>query len=57
MLDQVITNGYVTISDLETLYHFGTRHDGCNNVKIKVVNDDFWIRMLMCVPFFYKFSL
>ncbi|KIM84029.1 hypothetical protein PILCRDRAFT_56666, partial [Piloderma croceum F 1598] len=45
--DQVITYGYVTISDLEISYHFGTRHDGCNNVNIKVVNDDFWIRRLM----------
>lgn len=47
MLDQVITNGYLTISDPETSYHFGERHDGCNDVHITVVNDDFWIRILM----------
>jgi len=56
MLDQVITNGYLTISDLEMSYNFGKRHDGCNNVHIKVVNEDFWIRILMCV-FLYKSSI
>ncbi|KDQ65099.1 hypothetical protein JAAARDRAFT_202329 [Jaapia argillacea MUCL 33604] len=47
-LQQVITIGYLEIDDTDgKTYCFGNYSDGCNDVTIKVVNDDFWSRVLL----------
>ncbi|KAG1715671.1 hypothetical protein ID866_1475 [Astraeus odoratus] len=43
--ERAITTGYLTISDADGVYHFGTRTKGCNEVHMKVINADFWTRI------------
>ncbi|KAG9219476.1 hypothetical protein CCMSSC00406_0005370 [Pleurotus cornucopiae] len=47
VLDGAINIGHLTISDSEGVHCYGTRHKGCNDVYIKVVNDYFWTRLLL----------
>ncbi|KAL4082160.1 Mycolic acid cyclopropane synthetase-domain-containing protein [Scleroderma yunnanense] len=46
IIEKAITRGYLIISDAEGVYYFGTRTKGCNEVHMKVTNDDFWTRIL-----------
>ncbi|EGO01472.1 hypothetical protein SERLA73DRAFT_131752 [Serpula lacrymans var. lacrymans S7.3] len=46
VLDKAITRGHLTVQDSEGSHHFGIRAKGCNDVYIKVVNSDFWTRIL-----------
>ncbi|KAJ7067846.1 cyclopropane-fatty-acyl-phospholipid synthase [Mycena amicta] len=47
VLDEAITVGRLTISDDEGTYYYGQHHKGCNNVHLKVVNDNFWLRIML----------
>jgi len=49
LTEKAITRGYITISDAGGEYHFGTRTKGCNEVQLRVISDDFWTRILLCV--------
>lgn len=46
LTEKAITRGYITISDADGEYHFGTRTKGCNEVQLRVISDDFWTRIL-----------
>lgn len=47
VLDGAITIGHLTISDSEGTHYYGNYHKGCNDVHLRVVNDNFWFRMLL----------
>jgi len=55
-MDKAITRGHLTVADSEGVHHFGTRSKGSNDVYLKVVNDEFWIRILMSVRFIISLS-
>ncbi|KAH7912467.1 Mycolic acid cyclopropane synthetase-domain-containing protein [Hygrophoropsis aurantiaca] len=46
VLEKAVTRGYLTVTDSEGTYYFGTRSKGCNDVYMKIVNNDFWTRIL-----------
>jgi len=52
VMEKAITRGHLTVADSEGVHHFGTRSKGSNDVYLKVVNDDFWMRILLYVPLF-----
>lgn len=47
VLDDAITVGHLTISDSEGTHYYGKYHKGCNDVHLKVVDDNFWMRILL----------
>ena len=47
VLDDAITVGHLTISDSEGTQYYGKYHKGCNDVHLRVVNDNFWMRILL----------
>lgn len=47
VMEKAITRGHLTVADSEGVHHFGTRSKGSNDVYLKVVNDDFWMRILL----------
>lgn len=49
-MEKAITRGHLTVADSEGVHHFGTRSKGSNDVYLKVVNNEFWIRILLYVP-------
>jgi hypothetical protein len=53
-MEKAITRGHLTVADSEGVHHFGTRSKGCNDVYLKVVSSDFWMRVLLYVPFTYS---
>jgi cyclopropane-fatty-acyl-phospholipid synthase len=49
VMEKAIIRGHLTVADSEGVHHFGTRSKGCNDVYLKVVNTDFWMRILLYV--------
>lgn len=49
VLESAIQVGYLTVIETDGTYTFGTNTKGCNTVTLRVLNDDFWTRVLMCV--------
>ncbi|KAF7313409.1 Cyclopropane-fatty-acyl-phospholipid synthase [Mycena chlorophos] len=47
VLDDAITVGHLTISDDEGTHYFGHYRKGANDVHLKVVNDNFWLRIML----------
>ncbi|KIJ92129.1 hypothetical protein K443DRAFT_114043 [Laccaria amethystina LaAM-08-1] len=47
VLDNAITIGHLTISDSEGTHYYGKYQKGCNDVRLNVINDSFWLRILM----------
>ncbi|EDR07813.1 cyclopropane-fatty-acyl-phospholipid synthase [Laccaria bicolor S238N-H82] len=47
VLDNAITIGHLTISDSEGTHYYGTYQKGCNDVQLNVINDTFWLRILL----------
>ncbi|KAF7301242.1 Cyclopropane-fatty-acyl-phospholipid synthase [Mycena indigotica] len=47
VLDEAITIGHLTISDNDGTHHYGQYSKGGNNVHFKVVNDNFWLRIML----------
>jgi cyclopropane-fatty-acyl-phospholipid synthase len=48
-MEKAITRGHLTVADSEGVHHFGTRSKGSNDVYLKVVSSDFWMRVLLYV--------
>jgi hypothetical protein len=46
-LEQAITVGHLTISDLDGIHYFGRREKGCNDVYVQVISSTFWIRVML----------
>lgn len=55
-MEKAITRGHLTVADSEGVHHFGTRSKGSNDVYLKVVSSDFWLRILLYVPSTSLFS-
>lgn len=49
VLGDAITVGHLTISDSEGTHYYGKYQKGCNDVHLNIVNDNFWLRILLCV--------
>ncbi|KAF5372015.1 hypothetical protein D9615_008056 [Tricholomella constricta] len=47
VLSDAITIGHLTISDSEGTHYYGRYKKGCNDVHLKIVNDNFWLRILL----------
>ncbi|KAF8075904.1 cyclopropane-fatty-acyl-phospholipid synthase [Lyophyllum atratum] len=47
VLGDAITIGHLTISDSEGTHYYGRYQNGCNDVHLKIVNDNFWLRILL----------
>ncbi|CAK5262442.1 unnamed protein product [Mycena citricolor] len=47
VLDDAITVGHLTLSDSEGTRFYGQRGKGCNEVHMKVVNENFWLRLIL----------
>ncbi|KAG5643582.1 hypothetical protein DXG03_000635 [Asterophora parasitica] len=47
VLGSAITIGHLTISDSEGTHYYGRYQKGCNDVHLKIVNDNFWLRILL----------
>ncbi|KAJ7179621.1 cyclopropane-fatty-acyl-phospholipid synthase [Mycena filopes] len=47
VLDDAITVGHLTITDNQGAHYYGRYRKGCNDVHLKVVNDNFWLRLLL----------
>lgn len=58
VLDDAITVGHLTIADAEGTHYYGHYRKGCNDVHLKVVNDNFWLRLMLYADFseIYLFS-
>ncbi|KNZ75952.1 Cyclopropane-fatty-acyl-phospholipid synthase [Termitomyces sp. J132] len=42
-----ITTDHLTIFDSEGTRYYGRRRKGCNNVHLRIINDSFWLRILL----------
>ena len=51
VLENAITIGHLTISDSEGTHYYGKYQKGCNDndVHLNMMNDTFWLRILMSV--------
>lgn len=49
VLDDAISVGHLTITDAEGSHYYGHYQKGCNDVQLKVVNENFWLRLMLCV--------
>ncbi|KAJ7598476.1 S-adenosyl-L-methionine-dependent methyltransferase [Mycena floridula] len=47
VLDDAITTGCLTISKPSGTYRYGRYNTGCNDVHLAVLNDQFWLRLLI----------
>ncbi|KAF5321236.1 hypothetical protein D9619_001160 [Psilocybe cf. subviscida] len=47
VLGDAITVGHLTISDSEGTHYYGKYQKGCNDVHLNIVNDNFWLRILL----------
>ncbi|KAF9464242.1 cyclopropane-fatty-acyl-phospholipid synthase [Collybia nuda] len=47
VLNDAITHGHLTISDSEGTRYYGKYQKGCNDVRLKIVNDNFWLRIML----------
>jgi len=47
VLENAITVGHLTISDSQGLHYYGRYQKGCNDVRLTVINDNFWFRILL----------
>ncbi|KAI0318099.1 cyclopropane fatty acid synthase [Amylostereum chailletii] len=46
-LEGAITEGCLEISDGSNVYRFGTRTEGCNQAHVQVVDENFWMHVLL----------
>ncbi|KAK0191514.1 cyclopropane-fatty-acyl-phospholipid synthase [Armillaria mellea] len=46
-LTGTISSGYLIVDDAEGSHTYGSNNKGCNVVHIKVVNDNFWLRLML----------
>jgi len=46
-LKDIITIGYLEISDLAGTYYYGRQQDGCEGVRLTIVDDKFWLRVFL----------
>ncbi|KAJ7896032.1 cyclopropane-fatty-acyl-phospholipid synthase [Mycena olivaceomarginata] len=49
VLDDAISVGHLTITDAEGSHYYGHYQKGCNDVQLKVVNENFWLRLMLPV--------
>jgi len=47
VLDDAISVGHLTITDAEGSHYYGHYQKGCNDVQLKVVNENFWLRLML----------
>ncbi|KII95994.1 hypothetical protein PLICRDRAFT_48917 [Plicaturopsis crispa FD-325 SS-3] len=47
VLEKAIKIGHLTITDAQGVHYFGKYEDGCNEVRLKVVNGNFWSRVML----------
>lgn len=47
VLETAISIGHLTITDSEGTHYYGKYRKGCNDVHLNVVNDTFWLRILL----------
>lgn len=47
VLDDAIVSGHLTISDAQGTHYYGKFQKGCNDVHLKVINENFWLRILL----------
>ncbi|KAF9004701.1 cyclopropane-fatty-acyl-phospholipid synthase [Cyathus striatus] len=47
VLQDAIAIGHLTISDSEGSHYYGRYQKGCNDVHIKVLNTNFWLRIML----------
>ena len=47
VLDSAIRTGHLTISDSEGTHYYGKYQKGGNDVNLNVINDTFWLRILL----------
>ena len=47
VLKDIITTGYLEISDLAGTYYYGRQQDGCEGVRLTIVDDKFWLRVFL----------
>ncbi|KAF4615992.1 hypothetical protein D9613_011479 [Agrocybe pediades] len=47
VLESAIHVGHLTISDSEGTHYYGRYIKGCNDVHLRVLNDNFWFRILL----------
>ncbi|KAJ7477247.1 cyclopropane-fatty-acyl-phospholipid synthase [Mycena galericulata] len=47
VLGDAITVGHLTIADIDGTHYYGHYRKGCNDVHLKVVNDNFWLRLML----------
>ncbi len=48
-LTSAISSGYLIVDDAEGSHTYGSNEKGCNVVHIKVINDNFWLRLMLYV--------
>ncbi|KAJ7929079.1 cyclopropane-fatty-acyl-phospholipid synthase [Mycena leptocephala] len=49
VLGDAITVGHLTINDASGVHYYGHYAKGCNDVHITVVNENFWLRLMLPV--------
>jgi len=47
VLKDIITTGYLEISDSAGTYDYGEQQDGCEGVRLTIVDDKFWLRVFL----------
>jgi len=47
VLKDIITTGYLEISDSAGTYYYGRQQDDCTSVRLTIINDDFWLRVFL----------
>ncbi|KAF9057318.1 cyclopropane-fatty-acyl-phospholipid synthase [Panaeolus papilionaceus] len=47
VLEDAIQVGHLTISDSEGTHYYGNYKKGCNDIHLKINNDNFWFRILL----------
>ncbi|KAI4522519.1 CFS1-like protein [Schizophyllum commune Loenen D] len=46
VLSDAITIGHLTVTDANGSSQYGVYQPGCNNIRLRVVDDNFWLRLL-----------
>jgi len=47
VLKDIITTGYLEISDSVATYSYGEQQDGCKGVRLTILDNDFWLRVFL----------
>ncbi|KAF7354858.1 Cyclopropane-fatty-acyl-phospholipid synthase [Mycena sanguinolenta] len=47
VLEDAISVGHLTIIDAEGPHYYGHFQKGCNDVQLKIVNENFWLRLML----------